>query len=110
MNMNDTHADETRKVRFHECSVVVEFQPIVDPKLKKEMYYSTEELYIIRKRFEIEIALHRQAVRARALERVLQAKKADLLVSSHKRPLITGMESPVVGVSNKRRRKLVPSE
>ena len=100
---------ETRRVRFYDCAVVIEFQPIVDPKLKHELYYSVDELYTIRKLFELEITLRRQVMRARALDQALRAKKANFVVSGNKRPLIN-VETPGTVMSNKRRRKHVPAE
>jgi hypothetical protein len=107
MSKNKIEADETRKVRFSGCDAVLLFQPIVDPDLKNDLYYSSEELYIIRKRFEMVIALHRQAVRARRLDEELQAKKANF-DAGRKRSLHLGKESPAA--MSKRRRTRVTCE
>lgn len=107
MNKNKIEVvDEPKKVRFSGFDAILVFQPIVDPKLKNDLYYSLEELFVIRKRFEIVIALHRQAVRARRLEKELQAKKASF-GSGRKRSLPS---KETAAVSIKRRRTRVTCE
>lgn len=107
MNMNKIEVvHESKTVRFSCCDDVLLFQPIVDPELKTDLYYSSEELFVIRKRFEIVIALHRQAVRARKLDQELKAKMANF--SSSRKRSLPNKENPAA--MNKRRRTRVTCE
>jgi hypothetical protein len=95
-----SNLNNRRKVTFAPLTHVSVFQPIVDKREKEKMYYSENDLYIFRKRYEIEIKLCRHAERIAIIQELLKHEQDMLQLGKHH---ICGLGDEIL-VSNKRQR------